>query len=115
MKWVVAVLVFLFCVAGMEIYRSTELVRASYAVQKLQGIWKQLEKDNGHLKQKLSSSLSLTGLESRARGTLGLRSPRETRFITEDLRSPDERPVSFWLRAWNRVNQFISKFREVLS
>lgn len=113
MKWVAAVLLFLFCLVGMEIYRSTELVKASYTLQKLDGTRKKLEKQNGHLKQKLSSSLSLGSLESRARGDLRLGSPREIRFLREDLPRIESKSTSPWLRAWKKMKELFDNLQEI--
>ncbi len=115
MKWVAAALLFLFCLVGMEIYRSTELVKASYTLQKLEGARKKLEKQNGYLKQKLSSSLSLGSLESRARGDLRLGSPQEIRFIREDLPRLKSKSVSPWLRAWKEMKGLFDNLRKLVS
>jgi hypothetical protein len=113
-KWMAGVMIFLFCLVGLEIYRNTELVKASYTLQKLQSIRKNLEKENGYLKQKLSSSLSLRSLESRARGNLGLGSPQEIRFIREDLLQMESKSIPFPLRAWKVIKEMFGKLRNLL-
>jgi len=115
MKWVAAVLIFLFCLVGVEIYRGTELVKASYTLQKLEGTRKDLEKQNGYLKQKLSSSLSLGSLESRARGKLRLGSPQETRFIREDLPRIESKSIPPWLKAWKQIKELFDNLRKFVS
>ncbi len=115
MKWAGAVLIFLFCLVGVEIYRGTELVKIGYTLQKLEGTRKDLEKQNGYLKQKLSSSLSLGSLESRARGKLSLGSPQETRFIREDLPRMESESIPLWLRAWKQMKELFDKLRKSVS
>ena len=115
MKWVVAVMLFLLCLVGMEIYRNMELVKASYTLQRLESVRKELEKQNGYLKQKLSSSLSLGSLESRARGDLRLGSPEEVRFIREDLLPEESKFASFWLRAWKEIKDLFDNLRKLLT
>ena len=114
MKWMAAVMVFLFCLVGIEIYRNMELVKAGYTLQKLESTWKNLEKQNGYLKQKLSSSLSLRSLESRARGDLGLGSPQEIRYIREDLLPAQSKSIPFPLRAWKGMKEMFGKLRNLL-
>jgi len=114
MKWMAAVVVFLFCLVGIEIYRNIELVKSSYTVQKLQSTRKNLEKENGDLKQKLSSSLSLRSLESRARGDLGLGSPQEIRFMREDLLHKESKSIPFPFRIWKGIKEMFSKLRNLL-
>ncbi len=62
-----------------------ELIRNSYTVQRLQSKIKNVEKENGVLKGKISASLSLRRLEVYARERLNLREPDEVRFIREKL------------------------------
>ncbi len=81
MKWVASLIIFIFCLVGLEIYRNTELVRASYTSQKLKGIRNSLVKENGSLKEQLSSSVSLGSLERKARGSLGLECPHDVSFL----------------------------------
>lgn len=107
-------MVFLFCLVGIEIYRNMELVKSSYDLQKLQSTRKHLEKENGNLKQELSSSLSLRSLESRARGDLGLGSPQEIRFMREDLLSMESRSILFPFRIWKGIKEMFSKLRNLL-
>ncbi len=114
MKWMAAVMVFLFCLVGMEIYRNMELVKASYTLQKLQSTRKNLEKENGHLKQKLSFSLSLRSLESRARGDLGLGSPQGMRFIREDLLHRESKSIPLSFRTWEGIKEMFSKLKNLL-
>ncbi|MFQ6066653.1 MAG: hypothetical protein ACE5K3_05190 [bacterium] len=85
MRWFLLILVFVLGLVGIEVYKHTELIRNSYAVQGLQSEIKNVEKKNGVLKRKISTSLSLRRLEAYARKRLNLREPEEVRFIREKL------------------------------
>ena len=85
MRWFLLILVFVLGLVGIEVYKHTQLIRNSYTVQRLQSEIKNLEKKNGVLKRKISTSLSLRRLEVYARKRLNLREPEEVRFIREKL------------------------------
>jgi len=62
-----------------------ELVRNGYTIQRLQSKIRNVEKKNGVLKRKISTSLSLRRLEVYARERLNLGEPEEVRFIRQEL------------------------------
>jgi len=88
MKWWLAVVSFIMCFLGLEIYCNTEMMDEGYLLQKLKAKKKTLEEENDYLHQKLSSSLSLSRLEQYARKNLGLVNPQEVRFLEERLSPP---------------------------
>ena len=78
-------IIFAFFWGGMEVYHNTALVKNSYAVQRLESRIKTMEKENGSLKRKISSHLSLGELEDYARKELNLIEPRAIKYIKEEL------------------------------
>jgi len=83
MRWLLLIFVFIFGIIVIEIYQNVELVKNSYAMQRLQAEIKKMEKENNLLKKKLSSSLSLGRLERYARNELNLSDPYRVRLIKE--------------------------------
>ena len=114
MRWVLVLIIFIFCFVGLETYRSTEVMKASYTVQKLKSTRNDLEKANGYLKQRLSSSLSLDSLENRARGNLGFISPQEVRFLGEEIASGNPIDTSLWRGIWEEVTNKVDALRDFL-
>jgi len=107
MKWIVSIVVCVFVWAGMEVYRNTMLVRSSYAVQRLQNRIETIEKESGSLKRKISSRLSLTELEDRARNELNLIEPGTVRYMQRE--SDRDGESSFWTSLWNRAKELLTR------
>jgi len=98
MRWLLLIFVFIFGIIVIEIYQNVELVKNSYAMQRLQAEIKKMEKENNLLKKKLSSSLSLGRLERYARNELNLSDPYRVRLIKERPLREKEPPPSFGIR-----------------
>jgi hypothetical protein len=84
----------------IEIYQNIELVKDSYANQRLQSEIKKMEKENNLLKKKLSSSLSLRRLERYARNKLNLSDPYRVKLIKERPLRENEPPSSPGVKEW---------------
>lgn len=87
-KWPVAVIIFVMCCVGLEIYRNTEIMHKGYLLQKLKAKKEIVEEENDYLHQKLSSYFSLGRVEQYAREKLSLVKPEELRFLKERLSPP---------------------------
>lgn len=106
MRWLLSIVIFAFLWGGMEVYRNTTLVRHSYAVQRLESRIETIEKENGSLKRKISSHLSLRELEDYARKELDLVEPKAVRYIKKESDGKKESP-SFWIKIWNRLKELV--------
>ncbi len=106
MRWLLSIVIFAFLWAGMEVYHNTTLVRNSYAVQRLESRIGAIEKENGSLKRKISSYLSLRELEDYARKELDLIEPKAVRYIKKEFDGKKESP-SFWIKIWNRLRELV--------
>lgn len=104
MRWLLSIVIFAFLWGGMEVYHNTTLVRHSYAVQRLESRIETIEKENGSLKRKISSHLSLRELEDYARKELNLIEPKAVRYIKKESDGKKESP-SFWIKIWNRLKE----------
>ncbi len=106
MRWLLSIVIFAFVRGGMEVYHNTTLVRHSYAVQRLESRIETIEKENGSLKRKISSHLSLRELEDYARKELDLVEPKAVRYIKKESDGKKESP-SFWIKIWNRLKELV--------
>ncbi len=106
MRWLLSIVIFAFAWGGMEVYYNTTLVRNSYAVQRLESRIETIEKENGSLKRKISSHLSLRELEDYARKKLDLIEPKAVRYIKKESDGKKESP-SFWIKIWNRLKELV--------
>jgi len=104
MRWLLSIVIFAFFWGGMEVYHNTALVKNSYAVQRLESRIEIIEKENGSLKRKISSHLSLRELEDYARKELDLIEPKAVRYIKKESDGKKESP-SFWIEIWNWVKE----------
>ncbi len=107
MRWLLSIVIFVFLWGGMEVYHNATLVKNSYAVQKLESKIETIEKENGSLKRKISSHLSLRELEDYARKELDLIEPKAVRYIKKESDGKIESP-SFWVKIWNRLKELVS-------
>ena len=105
MRWLLSIIIFAFFWGGMEVYHNTALVRNSYAVQRLESRIETVEKENGSLKRKISSHLSLRELEDYARKELDLIEPKAVRYIKKE--SDGKKESSFWIEVWDRVKELV--------
>jgi len=96
--------IFVFVWGGVEVYHNTILVKNSYTVQRLESRIETIEKENGSLKRKISSHLSLRELEDYARKELNLKEPKAVRYIKKESDGKKESP-SFWIKIWNRLKE----------
>ena len=106
MRWLLSIVIFAFLWGGMEVYHNATLVRNSYAVQRLESRIETIEKENGSLKRKISSHLSLRELEDYARKELDLVEPKAVRYIKKESDGKKESP-SFWIKIWNRLKELV--------
>jgi len=106
MRWLLSIIIFAFLWGGMEVYHNTTLVKNSYAVQRLESRIERIEKENGSLKRKISSHLSLGELEDYARKELNLIEPKAVRYIKKESGGKKESPY-FWIKIWNRLKELI--------
>ena len=106
MRWLLSIVIFAFVWGGMEVYHNTTLVRNSYTVQRLESRIETIEKENGSLKRKISSHLSLRELEDYARKELDLIEPKAVRYIKKESDGKKESP-SFWIKIWNRLKELV--------
>lgn len=114
-KWWLAVVSFIMCFLGLEIYRNTQMMDKGYLLQELKVKKKVLEEENDYLHQKLSPSLSLSRLEEYARENLGLSNPQEVRFLEERLSLPikSSSPPPFSLKRESWLTQGIKYFKNL--
>ena len=108
MRWLLSIVIFVFLWGGMEVYHNATLVKNSYAVQKLESKIETIEKENGSLKRKISSHLSLRELEDYARKELDLIEPKAVRYIKKESDGKKESP-SLWIEVWNWVKELLSR------
>ncbi len=106
MRWLLSIVIFAFLWGGMEVYHNATLVRNSYAVQRLESRIETIEKENGSLKRKISSHLSLRELEDYARKELNLIEPKAVRYIKKESDGKKESP-SFLIKIWNRLKELV--------
>jgi len=106
MRWLLSIVIFAFVWGGMEVYHNTTLVRNSYAVQRLESRIETIEKENGSLKRKISSHLSLRELEDYARKELDLIEPKAVRYIKKESDGKKESP-SFLIEIWNSLKELV--------
>jgi len=106
MRRLLSIIIFAFGWGGMEVYHNTTLVKNSYAVQRLESRIETIEKENGSLKRKISSHLSLRELEDYARKELNLIEPKAVRYIKKESDEKRESP-SFWIKIWNRLKELV--------
>ena len=106
MRWLLSIVIFAFVWGGMEVYHNTTLVRNSYVVQRLESRIETIEKENGSLKRKISSHLSLRELEDYARKELNLIEPKAVRYIKKESDGKKE-SASFWIKIWNRLKELV--------
>lgn len=105
MRWFLLIVIFIFLWGAMEVYFNTVLVRNSYAIQKLEDDIDRIERENGSLKRKISSHLSLREVEIYAREKLNLIEPQQVRYIQKELDGKREKAPSFWMKIWNWVKE----------
>ena len=108
MRWILSIIIFAFLWGGMEVYHNTALIRNSYTVQGLESRIETMEKENGSLKRKISSYLSLRELEDYARKELNLIEPKAVRYIKKESDGKKEAP-SYWMEIWERVRELFSR------
>ena len=106
MRWLLSIVIFAFLWGGMEVYHNAALVKNSYAVQRLESKIETVEKENGSLKRKISSHLSLRELEDYARKELDLIEPKAVRYIKKESYGKEESP-SLWIKIWNRLKELV--------
>ena len=106
MRWLLLIVIFAFLWGGVEVYRNTTLLRNSYAVQRLESKIEAIEEENGSLKRKISSYLSLRELEDYARKELDLTEPKAVRYIKKESDGKKESPL-FWTEVWNRLKELV--------
>lgn len=105
MRWFLSIIIFAFLWGGMEVYHNTTLVKNSYAVQRLESRIGRIEKENGSLKRKISSHLSLRELEDYARKELDLIEPKAVRYIKKESDREEKESSSFCIEIWNRLKE----------
>ncbi|MEA1964611.1 MAG: septum formation initiator family protein [Candidatus Aerophobetes bacterium] len=115
MKYLISIFIFIFFLIGIQIYKSTELMRISYKVQKLQSQIENLKKENGALKRSISSSLSLRRLEGYARKNLNLAEPREVRFIKTEPPIEEKKSFSPFLKKGSLIRKLINSILRTLN
>ena len=106
MRWFSSIIIFAFLWGGMEVYHNTALVKNSYTVQRLENRIETMEKENGSLKRKISSHLSLRELEDYARKELDLIEPKAVRYIKKESDETQESP-SFWIEIWDWIKELL--------
>jgi len=106
MRWFSSIIIFAFLWGGMEVYHNTALVKNSYTVQRLENRIETMEKENGSLKRKISSHLSLRELEDYARKELDLIEPKAVRYIKKESDETQELP-SFWIEIWDWIKELL--------
>jgi len=107
MRWFLLVVIFVFIWGGVEVYCRTALVRNSYAIQKFENEIEKVEKENGSLKRKISSHLSLRKLESYARKELNLVEPEAVRYIRKESGGEQKEAFPFWVKTWNWIREYL--------
>lgn len=109
MRWFLLIVIFVFLWGAIELYSRTVLIKNSYAIQRLENEIEKIEKENGSLKRRISSHLSLGKLESYAREELNLVEPQTLRYIRKESEKEQKKALSFWVKIGNWIRDLCSR------
>jgi len=109
MRWFLLIVIFIFLWGAMEVYCNTVLVRNSYAIQRLEDEIDRIERENGSLKRKISSHLSLREVEIYAREKLSLVEPQQVRYIQKELDGKKEKALSFGVKICSWIKELCNR------